>query len=94
MVMDNSERKIDKKTLSLLTSFMENLEGICGFFIDDEEDVDHKFWVYIILDLDKIEDHPTKPGFVANRYRLGVKEEIRKYLGLDVHVGSTSRKCT
>lgn len=87
----------DDKEIKLLTEFMENLdvEGICGFFIDPEHDEHDFIWVYIILDLDWLNDnqHPTKPGFVANRMRNGVKEEIKKYLGLDVRVGSVAKKC-
>ena len=87
----------DDKEINLLTQFMENLEveGICGFFIDPEHDDHDLIWVYIILDLDWLNDnqHPTKPGFVANRMRNGVKEEIKKYLGLDVRVGSVAKKC-
>ena len=86
---------IDKKTYSLLTEFMENLdvEGICGFWIDDEYDDHNMVWVYIILDLDWVNKIPTKPQFVATRMRTGVKEEIKKFLGVDVMVGSVARKC-
>lgn len=70
-----------------------DIEGICGFWIDDEIDVHDMYWVYIILDSEKLEDHPTKPGFVAERYRKGIKSEIKKFLGIDVMVGSISKKC-
>jgi hypothetical protein len=85
------------KTVKLLENFMSEfeVEGICGFFIDEEPDDHDNFWVYIILDLDWLQDnqHPTKPEFVARRMRNGVKEEIKKFLGLDVMVGSVARKC-
>lgn len=85
------------KTVKLLENFMSELdvEGICGFWIDEEPDDHDNFWVYIILDLDWLENnqHPTKPGFVAGRMRNGVKEEIKKFLGLNVMVGSVARKC-
>lgn len=85
----------DDKEIKLLTEFMENLdvEGICGFWIDEERDDHDMMWVYIILDLDWVNSVPTKPQFVANRMRQGVKEEIKKFLGVDVMVGSTARKC-
>lgn len=83
-------------TVSLLEKFLEDYEvpGICGYWVDDEPDDHDKFWVYIILDLDMLEDHPTKPGFVADRYRRGIQQEIKKFLGIDVMVGSTSRRCS
>lgn len=85
----------DARTISLLEKFMNELdvEGICGFWIDEERDDHDSLWVYIILDIDWINKVPTKPQFVANRMRNGVKEEIKKFLGLDVMVGSTAKKC-
>lgn len=87
-----------KNAIEIVEKFMSELdvEGICGFFIDSEPDDHDMFWVYIILDLDWLNNnqHPTKPGFVANRMRMGVKSEIKKYLGFDVMVGSVARKCT
>ena len=85
----------DDKEIKLLAEFMENLdvEGICGFWIDDEYDEHNMLWVYIILDLDWISEIPTKPQFVANRMRTSVKEEIKKFLGIDVMVGSVAREC-
>ena len=85
----------DKNTIQLLNEFMGNLdvEGICGFWIDEERDDHDMMWVYIILDLDWVNSIQTKPQFVANRMRQGVKEEIKKFLGIDVMVGSIARKC-
>lgn len=87
---------MDQKTLDLIKQFMENLdvEGICGFWVDyDEEDILQDIWVYIILDLDWLEEIPTKRDFVAKRMRLGIRDEIKKWLDLDVKVGSISKKC-
>ena len=86
----------ENKTISLIEKFMQNLdiEGICGFWIDEELDIDDKIWVYIVLDLDWIKSANTKPEFIAKRMRLGVQQEIKKFLGLDVMVGSTSRVCS
>jgi len=84
------------KILSTLHNFMSELEvdGICGFWIDEEEDDHGNYWVYIILDLDWIKEIPTKPQFVAERMRRRLQEEIKKWLGFDVRVGSTARKCS
>lgn len=90
--MENTKDKI----VRLLENFMSELQisGICGFWVDEEEDDHGMYWVYIILDEDNLEDHPTKPGYVANKYRLGVQSEIKNFLGLDVRVGSISKSCS
>ena len=91
---DNPINEQEDKTPRILEKFMENLdvEGICGFWIDDEEDIHGKYWVYIILDLDMMEG--TKPGFVRNRYANNLRAEIKKYTNIDVMVGTTARKCS
>jgi RNAse (barnase) inhibitor barstar len=95
--LDNKTiKESEDKTVKLLSKFLEEYEvqGICGFWVDEEPDDHDKYWVYIILDLDTLEDHPTKPGFVADRYRRGLQSEIKKFLGIDVMVGSISRRCS
>lgn len=82
------------KTPRLLEKFMENLdvEGICGFWVDDEEDIHGKYWVYIILDLDLV--NSTKPGYIMRQYQLNLQKEIKKFLNIDVMIGTISRKCS
>lgn len=87
-----------ERTVKILESFLKDytMEGVCSFFVDSEEGAKYeedRIAVYIILDLDWVNKEITKPGFVANRMRAGLKEEIKKYTGLDVYVGSTARKC-
>jgi hypothetical protein len=87
-----------EKTVKILESFLKDytMEGVCSFFVDSEEGAEYeedRIAVYIVLDLDWVNKEITKPGFVANRMRAGLKEEIKKYTGLDVYVGSTARKC-
>lgn len=88
--MDNHQ-----KTINLLEKFLSNLdvEGICGYWVDPEIDVHSNYMVYVILDSDYIKNSNTKPGFIARMFREGVKKEIKKWLDLDVQVGSTSKKC-
>ena len=89
--MDN-----DKTKIKLIERFLSELkvEGICGFWVDDdEEDTSQVIQVIIFLDIDWIETIPTKPEFIAKRMRMGIQEEIKKWLGLDVKVGSTAKKC-
>ena len=87
-----------EKTVKILESFLETytMDGVCSFFVDSEEGAEReedRIAVYMVLDLDWVNKEITKPGFVANRMRAGLKEEIKKYTGLDVYVGSTARKC-
>ena len=84
------------KTIKLLESFLSELEvdGICGFFVDSEEhDEDKRIAVYVIIDEDFVNDANTKPGYIARMIRGGVQKEIKKWLGIEVYVGSTVRKC-
>ena len=83
-----------QKTISLLEAFLSDkvVDGICGYMVvpDDGED---SIQVIVVLDIDYINQANTKPGFVAKMIRNGVKQEIQKWLGIDVYVGSTAKKC-
>lgn len=98
-LVDNSPnqkiRENEDKGLSLLEKFMSEYEidGVCGFWVDPEEDIDGLPWVYIIFDKDWFSTLTTKPEFIVRRYKLSLKEEIKKYLGIDVQVGTTVRDC-
>ena len=81
------------KTVKLLESFLseKEVEGVCGYIVDpDGED---SIQVIVVLDNDYIEEANTKPGFIAKMIREGVRHEIKKWLNLDVYVGSISKKC-
>jgi hypothetical protein len=82
-----------KKTIKLLESFLSDKEvdGVCGYIVDP--DGEGQIQVIVVLDIDYIKEANTKPGFVAKMIREGVKQEIKKWIGLDVYVGSTARKC-
>lgn len=82
-----------EKTIKLLESFLSDKEvdGVCGYMVDsDDKD---SIQVIVILDIDYIKEANTKPGFVARMIREGVRQEIKKWLGLDVYVGSIAKKC-
>ena len=83
-----------QKTISLLESFLsyKEVDGVCGYMVipDDDED---SIQVIVILDIDYIQAANTKPGFVARMIRNGLRLEIKKWLNLDVYVGSTTKKC-
>jgi translation elongation factor EF-G len=83
------------KSVKILESFLETytIDGVCGFFVDPEMDNDGSYWVYAILDLDWLGKFPTKPEFVANRIKQGLRKEIMKYTGIDVNVGMSAKKC-
>jgi len=83
----------NEKTIKLLESFLSDKEvdGVCGYMVDSEDK--DSIQVIVILDIDYIQEANTKPGFVARMIREGVRQEIKKWLGLDVYVGSISKKC-
>ena len=87
--MENRE-----KTVKLLESFLSDKEvdGVCGYMVDP--DGEGPIQVIVVLDIDYIQEANTKPGFIARMIREGVKQEIKKWLGLDVYVGSTAKKCS
>jgi hypothetical protein len=81
------------KTIKLLETFLSDKEvdGVCGYIVDP--DGEGQIQVIVVLDIDYIKEANTKPGFVAKMIREGVKQEIKKWIGLDVYVGSTAKKC-
>jgi hypothetical protein len=86
--MENRE-----KTVKLLESFLSDkqVDGVCGYIVDP--DGEGPIQVIVILDIDYIKEANTKPGFIARMIRQGVKQEIEKWIGFDVYVGSTAKKC-
>ena len=86
--MENRE-----KTVNLLESFLSDkqVDGVCGYIVDP--DGEGPIQVIVVLDIDYIQEANTKPGFIARMIRQGVKQEIEKWIGFDVYVGSTARKC-
>jgi hypothetical protein len=86
--MENRE-----KTVKLLESFLSDkqVDGVCGYIVDP--DGEGSIQVIVVLDIDYIKEANTKPGFIARMIRQGVKQEIEKWIGFDVYVGSTARKC-
>jgi len=86
--MENRE-----KTVKLLESFLSDKEvdGVCGYIVDP--DGEGQIQVIVVIDIDYIQEANTKPGFIAKMMREGVKQEIKKWLGLDIYVGSTAKKC-
>jgi hypothetical protein len=86
--MENRE-----KTVKLLESFLSDkqVDGVCGYIVDP--DGEGPIQVIVVLDIDYIKEANTKPGFIARMIRQGVKQEIEKWIGFDVYVGSTAKKC-
>jgi len=82
-----------EKTVKLLESFLSDkeVEGVCGYMVDP--DGEGPIQVIVVLDIDYIKEANTKPGFVAKMIREGVKKEIKKWIGIDVYVGSTAKSC-
>ena len=82
-----------EKTVKLLESFLSDKEvdGVCGYMVDP--DGEGPIQVIVVLDIDYIQNANTKPGFIARMIREGVKREIKKWIGMDVYVGSIAKKC-
>ena len=82
-----------KKTVKLLESFLSDkqVDGVCAYMVDP--DGEGPIQVIVVLDIDYIQEANTKPGFIARMIREGVKQEIKKWIGVDVYVGSTAKKC-
>ena len=93
--LSNGNMNKHEKTIKLLESFLNDysIEGVCGFWVDDELDFFSNYFVVVILDIDWIQKIQTKPEFVSKRFRDRIKEEIKKYLGIDVTVGAIAKKC-
>lgn len=88
---------MENNTIILIKEFVStlNIEGVCDFWVDyDEEDIFQDTWVYLIFDLDWLEENSTNPEFYVRRIRHGVTEEIKKWFNVDVMVGSSARKCS
>jgi hypothetical protein len=85
-----------ENTVKILKSFLSTytIDGVCEFIVDPEMDVNDSYWVYMVIDLDWLEQNPVIPDFNIKRMRQYVKEMIMKYTGRDVHVGSFSQKCS
>ena len=85
--------KNTENTVKMLESFLstKEVEGVCGYIVDPVPG--DKIQVIVVLDIDYVHGANTKPGFVARMIREGVKQEIKKWIGLDVYVGSIAKKC-
>jgi hypothetical protein len=82
-----------EKTVKLLEKFISTLDfdNVCETWVDEEPDEDGKYWVYMVLD--KGWYGLTNPDFIVRRMKQGLKNEIKKFLGLDVEVGITFKDC-
>lgn len=88
----NSRQKT-KKLLELFLSQKE-IDGVCGYIIDDEfNEDDERLAVYVIIDQDYLMAANTIPSYISRMIKGGVEKEIKKWLDLDVYVGSTVKKC-
>jgi hypothetical protein len=86
--MENRE-----KTVKLLELFLSHkkVDGVCGYIVDP--DGEGSIQVIVVLDIDYIQEFKTIASFIAKMIRGGVKQEIKKWVGFDVYVGSIAKKC-
>lgn len=82
-----------EKNIKLIESFLETqvLEGVCDYVVTSDND--NGIEVLVVFDSDWVNKQFTKPNFIRRRISYGIKEEIYKFLGIDVYVGSTEKKC-
>lgn len=82
--------------IKVLENFIETIDvdGICGGWVDGDVGEDGRIWVYIVIDLDWLESSMTKPGYISNRMRQGMKNEIKQWTNIDVEVGSIAKRCS
>lgn len=93
--MTNSEKKLIQKFLE-----KKKYEGICGFFFAQEDDEGNAYGIYLIIDIDYIENNSSNffpnPKLVSILLRNKVSSDIQKFLGLhprSFEVGSIAKKC-
>jgi len=86
--MENREKMV--KLLDLFLSH-KKVDGVCGYIVDP--DVEGSIQVIVVLDIDYIQEFKTITSFMAKMIREGVKQEIKKWVGFDVYVGSIAKKC-
>ena len=71
------------------------MEGICGYWIDvnDEEDNEADFIsIYLVFDSEKMEGRLNK-AVEVNQKRNRLKSDIQNLFGFHTYVGSISKKC-
>ena len=81
------------KTIKLLEKFLSTyeVEGVCHLWLGVAPDDNGIPWVYMKLDEDWIEGYNS--DFIVKRMKQGVKDEIKKYLDIDVQILATTGKC-
>lgn len=84
-----------QQIIKILNNFLENynMEGVCGFWLEEERGDEDEIWVYMIIDLDFIKKLQLIPNLIGSGLRNKLKKAIKDYTGFDVQVGSTSKKC-
>ena len=87
---EQREKKVSNK---ILQGFLDSLqiEGLCGYMLVDENK--DKPEVILILDIDWLLKSELLTHHLASRLRWKVKQEIEKWLDMDVYIGSIAKKC-
>lgn len=66
---------------------IKNFEGVCSYFLTE---VDGKPQIVLLFDLSWFTKQSFSPKYLGFGIRNHVKEELKKYTGLDVWVASTA----
>lgn len=71
------------------------MEGICGYWIDDDEEDNQNndfIPIYLVFDSEKLEGGLNR-AVEVNRKRNKLKSDIENLFGFHTYVGSVSKKC-
>jgi len=85
-------KKNESRELNLLHSFMDTFdsEGICGYFIIEDE---KGFQVILVIDGNWLKAKGIERSNLGGVLRNQIKKEIKSWVGLDVYVGSIEKNC-
>ena len=86
-----------EEKVKLVHKFMETypMEGICGYWIDVNDEDDHEadfISIYLVFDSEKMEGRLNR-AVEVNQKRNRLKSDIQNLFGFHTYVGSTSQKC-
>lgn len=89
----------ESKLLSVIRGFLNSLsyDEVCEIWVDTEPDESGDIWIYVVISEDwyLYEDGSINMNKVAmvNKIRREVRDGVKKFMGIDVRVGSYVQKC-
>jgi hypothetical protein len=89
----------ESKLLSVIRGFVNSLsyDEVCEIWVDTEPGESGDIWIYVVISEDwyLYEDGPINKNKVAmvNKIKREVRVGVKKFMGIDVIVGSYVQKC-